>query len=53
MEQYYCTTCGATSVEETECCGSMMLDNSEVEGFGLTDSEPKGTDGYDTVDEWN
>ncbi|MFA6072234.1 MAG: hypothetical protein WC810_27040, partial [Janthinobacterium sp.] len=50
---YYCTTCGTTNLEEQECCGSMMIETSEVEGFGLSDVEPKGSDGYETVDEWN
>lgn len=50
---YYCTTCASTNAEEQECCGSMMLETSEVEGFGLSDVEPKGSDGYETVDEWN
>lgn len=27
--------------------------DSEAEGFGLTDKEPKGTDIYEEVDEWN
>jgi len=52
-ESFYCTTCGSTAEEEKDCCGSNMIQSSEVEGFGLSDVEPKGTNSYDLADEWN
>ena len=52
-ENFSCTGCDSISDEEKECCGSFMIERTEVEGFGLNDFEPAGTNSYDLVDEWN
>lgn len=52
-QDYYCTNCGTTGNEEGECCGSLMLNKADAEGFGLSDFEPEGTNSLDLIDDWN